>query len=105
MWELVEEETEESKKAQREVDEVDIYINGIALSRPTDNPLFFWKMQEDPYLASLARKYLAMPATSASVERLFSVAGSVIRCRRARINISTAEQILCYQQYLCNGPN
>jgi hypothetical protein len=38
------------------------------------NILMWWKVHavRFPYLSRLARRYLAMPATSASVERLFS---------------------------------
>ena len=42
-------------------------------------PLMWWKqhVQEFPRLARMARQYLAVPATSASPERLFRVAGLV----------------------------
>ena len=41
------------------------------------DPLSFWKDHEDTYpkLVILAMRYLAVPASSALVERLFSIAG------------------------------
>ena len=46
-----------------------------------------------PYLSQVACRYLAMPATSASVEkkveRLFSVAGQVVTAKRNSLHPST----------------
>jgi hypothetical protein len=46
----------------------------------TDDPLLEWKRSEAkqlcPFLARLARRVLAVPATSASPDRLFSTAGN-----------------------------
>ena len=43
------------------------------------NPLEWWKMHEHelPHLAKMARQFLAMPASSAGPERLFSAAGKM----------------------------
>jgi hypothetical protein len=51
----------------------------------------------------MALKYLALPATSASVERLFSVGGSIMRSRRASMKIETAERLILYREYLRDG--
>ena len=47
-----------------------------------------------PSLAKLAKKYLMIPATSASVERLFSVAGRVYRPDRCRLSDKRFEYLL-----------
>ena len=51
-------------------------------------PLEFWAAHEDRYprLSLLARKYLGIPASSAPVERLFSIAGKVFRQDRCRLS-------------------
>jgi len=66
-----------------------------------ESPLKFWQKNEVqfPNLAILARKYLAIPATSGEIERLFSVAGAIARSRRARLTIPNLEKMLCCQQH------
>jgi hypothetical protein len=60
------------------------------------DPLKFWKANEYalPKLAKLAKKYLCIPATSASSERAFSTAGQLYRKNRLRLTGKVAEQIL-----------
>ncbi|XP_069103066.1 zinc finger BED domain-containing protein 4-like [Argopecten irradians] len=79
--------------------EVDIYIGEDCTERCCD-PLQFWKDNSCrfPNLSILASKYLAIPATSAPVERLFSVAGKVFRPDRNRLsddNFQTLMMIKC----------
>ena len=52
-------------------------------------PLSFWKQFESRFkmLADLAKKYLGVPASSAAVERMFSISGHVLSAKRA--NMST----------------
>ena len=49
------------------------------------DPLYFWTkyQQQFPILALVARRVLAVPATSASTERLFSAGGRVCTSDRA----------------------
>ena len=51
------------------------------------DPLYFWTkyQQQFPILALVARCVLAVPATSASTERLFSAGGRVCTFDRARM--------------------
>jgi len=64
------------------------------------SPLVYWRKHKKlfPYLSKLAKSYLALPATTGSAERLFSIAGSIARARRACLTISNSEKLLCYQQ-------
>ena len=58
--------------------EVDDFIKHTG-SKIQESPLAWWKFHEKkfPHLAELAKTYLAIPASSATVERLFSRAGLV----------------------------
>jgi hypothetical protein len=51
-----------------------------------DDALYFWKVHESrwPNLANLAKKYLGVQATSASVERMFSISGHIFSTKRRR---------------------
>ena len=68
----------------------------------TTNPLQWWKKwgSKFPSLAQLARRYLAMPATSAPVERLFSVAGLVATAKINRLAPSTASLLVFLHEAL-----
>jgi len=78
--------------------------DAVYLSTPpvqTEQPETFWSSQlsdEFPTLRRLATKYLSIPATSASVERLFSTAGAIIRARRNRLSPETVEALLLHMQ-------
>jgi hypothetical protein len=69
------------------------------------NILMWWKVHavRFPYLSRLARRYLAMPATSASVERLFSVAGQVVTAKRARLDPSTVTLLVFLHEAIPGG--
>jgi hypothetical protein len=54
-------------------------------------------------MARLARRYLAMPATSASVERLFSVAGQVVTAKRARLDPTTVTLLVFLHEAIPGG--
>ena len=55
-----------------------------------NDPLVWWKEHEKqfPNIAILAKALLAIPATSASSERVFSVAGLTVSKTRARLSSS-----------------
>lgn len=61
-----------------------------------EDPLNFWKNNSEryPHLSKLSSIYLAVPASSAPVERLFSIAGNVFRPERCRLSDSTFEKLM-----------
>ena len=65
-------------------EEVGTYLSGAPCETTTD-PLQWWKTNETsfPHLARLAKKYLAVPATSTKSERAYSAAGIIAGKRRA----------------------
>jgi hypothetical protein len=64
------------------------------------DPLRWWKENSNalPNLSKLARKYLAIPATSAPSERLFSVAGLTISEQRSTLRPDNAETLIFLKQ-------
>jgi len=60
------------------------------------NVLLWWKQNNHkfPILAKLAKMWLAIPATSASSERIFSIAGRVITKEKNRLNPKKASTII-----------
>ncbi len=65
-----------------------------------DDPLDWWKRKQTvfPRLAACARKYLAVPASSAPVERMFSTAGLVVTAKRTRLHSSIVNDIVVLNQ-------
>ncbi|ESN92828.1 hypothetical protein HELRODRAFT_153206, partial [Helobdella robusta] len=52
-----------------------------------------------PTIAKVARKYLAIPATSAPSEQIFSMSGQIINERRNRLKPEHVEQLV----FLCHN--
>ncbi len=52
-------------------------------------PVEFWKVNEQKFkpLAMLAKKYLGIPASSAAVERIFSISGHILSIKRRRMSV------------------
>ena len=73
------------------LEEVKLYLQERPIKRRKD-PLCWWRVNGSriPHLEILARKYLAIPATSTPSERVFLVAGIVVDKRRSAL---TAEMI------------
>ena len=59
-------------------------------------PLDYWarKSSEFPILSQVARKYLAIPTTSARIERVFSTAGKILRTDRSQLLPRNLETLL-----------
>lgn len=66
--------------------ELQSYLQAGTLDTEAD-PLKWWKVSQKfyPRLSNLARKYLCIPATSASSERVFSKGGNVFTCLRSSL--------------------
>ena len=60
------------------------------------NPLDWWKLNSGhfPLLSCMARKLLAIPATSAPSERVFSAAGHIVNKRRASLSSENVEMLV-----------
>lgn len=87
-----------SKRVRRELDmylQMNI-INYVSSTEDNDNPLLFWKEQENllPCMHKLAKQVFSIPASSAAVERSFSSAGVIISQRRSTISPSTVNDIV-----------
>ena len=66
-----------------------------ASKKPTD-PLVWFKRYEAvfPHVADVARAYLAVPASSASSERVFSDGGNIVRDKRSRLWADNASDLI-----------
>jgi hypothetical protein len=64
----------------------------------TDDPLMEWKLCGDknvcPFLGLLARRVIAVPATSASPERLFSTAGNQMTKKHCGLTCDNLETLV-----------
>jgi hypothetical protein len=70
------------------------------VGRDTDI-LKYWqsKQYQYPLIASIAKDHLAIPATSADSERVFSVGGDIITKKRNRLSPSTLRYLLCLRNW------
>ncbi|XP_028430301.1 zinc finger BED domain-containing protein 1-like [Perca flavescens] len=62
----------------------------------TEEPLSWWKSHERvyPFLAKLAKRYLCIPGTSVSAERVFSTAGDIVTAQRSTLSSEHVDQLL-----------
>ena len=63
------------------------------------NVLKYWVSKEYKYLiiAQIAKNYLAIPATSAASESVFSIDSDIITKKRNKLNIDNTRKLLCLQ--------
>jgi hypothetical protein len=61
----------------------------------------YWRGQSErlPLLAILARWYLAIPATSASVESVFSLSNNIITKSRSSLDPTTTKQLVMLKSW------
>ena len=80
---------------EEEDDEINLYLQQRKIGL-NDDPLKWWAVNKNnfPVLAQIARKYLSIPATSVSSERLFSDAGNHITAKRTRLSPDLVNKML-----------
>jgi hypothetical protein len=90
-------------KRQRmtEMDELCSYLASPRADMEVD-VLSWWKANASVYprLSEIARDYLAIPATGAPVERMFSIGTDVVTQKRASLNPDTIRACLCLNTWL-----
>ena len=71
----------------------------VTLPKSEQDAMLWWleHRQQFPNLEVMARQYLGCPATSATVERLFSKVGIAFSAKRKRSEAATLEDILFAQ--------
>jgi len=81
--------------------EWELYEKAARLGMDAD-PLLWWKVNENkfPILAQFAKKYLAIPASQASTERLFSLAKRCVSDLRTSLDPSTVEELVLTTEYI-----
>ena len=81
-----------TSKAEHEVEN---YLNSAAVSEDC-NPLEYWKVNQlsYPMLLSLAKKYSSVPASSAPVERIFSIGGNIFRPARCCLSDNLFQELM-----------
>ena len=65
------------------------------------NPLDYWRLHQSKYqvLSLIARRYLAIPATSALIERTFSIGSNIISKSRNRLEPETVKRIVLLKSW------
>ena len=79
-------------------DELSKYLSmKINMDEFSSNALIFWRnnANEFPCLSRMARQIYSIPATSATVERQFSVAGLTLSERRNSLDLEQLDNIIC----------
>ncbi len=83
----------------QKMSELDVY-----LSEPlwkSNSSVVFWKSATRfPQLQGIAKKLLAIPATSGGFERLCPMAACIVRAKRNRLPLHTTERLLLYKNSL-----
>ena len=90
----------EEEEAAPDTHEVDVYLALPEVKDKQFDLLAWWKLHAHmfPNLAKMARQFLALPATSAGIERLFSAAGIIHGDTRKSTKEEKIEDLLFVKQ-------
>jgi hAT family C-terminal dimerisation region len=82
-------------------DEFEEYL-AAPRAEPETDVLQWWKVNATAYprLAAMARDYLAIPATSAPVERVFSGGTDLVQPKRGSLSEDTIRACMCLKSWL-----
>ncbi|KPP68987.1 hypothetical protein Z043_112291, partial [Scleropages formosus] len=80
--------------------ELDVYLSEPLLDGNCCIQAFWKEAARFPQLQSLSRKLLAVPATSGGFDRLFPLAGCIVKARRSNLPPHTTERLLLYRDSL-----
>lgn len=85
----------------RAEEEMDRYCKAPSLPL-TEDPLNWWCVHEVtfPLLSRLTKRYLCIPGTSVSAERVFSTAGDVVTAKRSSLKPEYVDQLVFLQKNL-----
>ncbi|MBW0517678.1 hypothetical protein O181_057393 [Austropuccinia psidii MF-1] len=87
-------------------DEVGTYLQNLNPMVRGEKVMDYWKRQilsgHYPDLGKLAFKYLSIPSSSASVERVFSHSGRLKSPTRASLGSRTIAHLTCLKEWLNN---
>lgn len=91
----VTEQASPTYKEQTVASELQFYLQSADLDSE-ENPLDWWREHHRiyPRLSKLAKKYLAIPATSAPSERVFSTGGNVVTCLRSSLKPENVNRLV-----------
>ncbi|XP_066558670.1 uncharacterized protein LOC136748648 isoform X2 [Amia ocellicauda] len=83
--------------------ELDLYLSETLLDGDASPQIFWREASRFPQLQNLSRKLLAVPATSGGFDRLFPLAGCIVRARRSKLPPHTTERLLLFRESLKKG--
>lgn len=85
--------------AKKKTSELDVYLSEPLVNN-TSIALFWKSATRFPQLQRVAKKLLAVPATSGGFDRLFPLAACIVRAKRNRLPPHTTERLLLYKNSL-----
>ena len=94
-WKIVDEQCNQVHDVNSYSVELDSYLAENCVNRETDIIMYWFENQKKfPLLYKLSLKYLCIPATSCSSERVFSKAGEIVSAKRSRLKPKNVNDLI-----------